>query len=284
MAASFPVFSCRAGHPPGGSGNFRQTGAKRDAMNEPQISAAENEAIARKVREEIARRRISRQQLADMAKLSLSTLEKALAGQRPFTLASVVRLEEALKVNLRQEAPQAPSAAIPGIAPETLGSYARPAVKWIEGDYLTIRPSFSTPGAYYAYCTAISWQAESSHLVFRESERIDAAFTQDGDVSIPHQSGFVYLVTNKLGQYRLIVLSKPTIAGEMFGILTTLQSGRGPQLLPVATPIVFSPLKSNPQQCFGKIEPGHAAHGRCAALIRRAVEEPFALFGAGNHS
>lgn len=282
MAASFPVFFRTSWRLRGSGGNFRQNGAERDAMSSDlQISTAENEAIAKRVREELARRRMSRQQLADLARISLSTVEKALAGQRPFTLASVVRLEEALKVGLRAT-PEAPGQGqrIPGIAPETLGSYARPAVKWIEGDYLTVRPSFSTPGAYYAYCTSILWQPEASHLTFRESERIDAAFTQEGEVSVPHQSGFVYLVTNKLGQYRLIVLSKPTIAGEMFGILTTLQSGRGPQLLPVATPIVLTPLKAaGASPPFGKIESGHAAHERYAALVRRAVEEPFVLFG-----
>ena len=56
------------------------------------------EEIAHKVREELARRRISRQALADMARISISTLEKALAGRRSFTLATVIRLEEALDI------------------------------------------------------------------------------------------------------------------------------------------------------------------------------------------
>lgn len=253
-------------------------------MTEQNLSETQSETVAKAIREELARRRMSRQQLADTAKLSLSTLEKALAGQRPFTLATVVRLEEALKRDLRGNGAAAdvrPS----GIAPESLGSYARASVKWIEGDYLTIRPSFSTPGAYYAYRTAIVWEAEKSHLVFRESERVDAAYTQEGDVSVPHQSGFVYLVTNKLGQYRLIILSKPTISGEMFGILTTLQSGRGPQLLPVATPIVFVPAKNAAKdQPLGKLEPGSPFHQKCAELLKRAVEEPFVVFGAASSS
>jgi transcriptional regulator with XRE-family HTH domain len=249
-------------------------------MTEQNLSETQSETVAKAIREELARRRMSRQQLADTAKLSLSTLEKALAGQRPFTLATVVRLEEALKRDLRGNGVAAdvrPS----GIAPETLGSYARASVKWIEGDYLTIRPSFSTPGACYAYRTAIAWEPEKSHLVFRESERVDAAYTQEGDVSVPHQSGFVYLVTNKLGQYRLIILSKPTISGEMFGILTTLQSGRGPQLLPVSTPIVFVPAKGEAQGlAAGKIEAGSPHHARCQALLARAINEPFVVFGA----
>ena len=74
-----------------------------------QLSEAQSLKVAAILREEIARRRISRQALAAQAKLSLSTLEKALGGRRPFTLASTVRLEQALGISLRQA--QAVSAA-----------------------------------------------------------------------------------------------------------------------------------------------------------------------------
>src|SRR4029078_4310286 len=159
----------------------------------------------------------------DQAKISLSTLEKALSGQRPFTLASVVRLEAALGLTLRRPTPAKAAAAarLAGIAPEELGSYARPAVSWIEGGYLTIRPSFLNPESIYAYRTEISWSDDKGHLVFKEADRIDAAYTQDGSVSIPHQSGYIYLVTNKSGQYRFIVILRPTIPGEMFGSVNT---------------------------------------------------------------
>src|SRR5258705_11198323 len=60
-----------------------------------QLSAEQSRQIADTIREEIARRRISRQSLAELAKLSLSTLEKVLGGRRPFTLATTVRLDPA---------------------------------------------------------------------------------------------------------------------------------------------------------------------------------------------
>src|SRR3954468_2244279 len=108
-----------------------------------QLSDAQSRTVAALIREEIARRRISRQHLADQAKISISTLEKALAGRRPFTLTTTIRLEEALGVSLRRlntEAP--PLASHNGVARIDLGSYARAAVSWIEGSYLTLRPSF----------------------------------------------------------------------------------------------------------------------------------------------
>ena len=101
--------------------------------------------------------------------------------------------------------------------------------------YLTIRPSFGDKGSVYAYRTEIAWDAARSSLVFRESERVDAAFAQQGLVSVPSFSGHIYLATNEHGQYRLIVVARPSIDREMHGILTTLQVGRGAHLIPVAT-------------------------------------------------
>ena len=71
-------------------------------MSDEDLSAEENRAITGLIREELAKRRLTRAALADDAKLSLSTLEKAMAGQRPFTLATVVRLESALGMKLRR--------------------------------------------------------------------------------------------------------------------------------------------------------------------------------------
>lgn len=174
------------------------------------------DAVATLVREELARRRISRRFLADRARISVSTLEKALAGRRPFTLATTLRLEEALGVTLRPAA-RDPARPVPAVelAPDALGSYARAAVAWIEGAYLTLRPSFGEPGSIHAYRTDIAWDGAAGSLVFREAERHDAAFAQQGAVSMPHQSGHVYLVTNAHGQYRTVMLSRPTIEGEM---------------------------------------------------------------------
>ena len=78
------------------------TGLMMPANSEKQLSDEQSRSVAALVREQLARRRISRQQLADQAKISISTLEKALSGRRPFTLATTIRLEEALGVALRK--------------------------------------------------------------------------------------------------------------------------------------------------------------------------------------
>src|SRR5262249_46667949 len=121
--------------------------SRGDSMSS-ELSVEGSEAVALIVREELARRRLSRQWLADQAKVSLSTLEKALAGSRPFTLATVVRLEDALGTSLRARRTSGETGSR-SFAPESMGAYTRPAVQWLEGTYLTLRPSFSETGAVF---------------------------------------------------------------------------------------------------------------------------------------
>jgi len=250
--------------------------------SDKQLSAEQSRQIAETIREEIARRRISRQSLAEQAKLSLSTLEKVLGGRRPFTLATTVRLEQALGVSLRKTPDQPMAVPVTGdIAPDGLGAYSRRAVAWIEGTYITIRPSFGEKEAIYAYRTEIAWDAAAASLLFREGERLDTAFSQFGEVAVPNQSGFIYLVTNRHGQHRLITVSRPTITGEMYGIITTLLAGRGSQLTPIAAPIAFLPVKNIPNPSVGRITSGDASYAVYRQHLRRTTEEPFALFLQG---
>src|SRR3982074_974792 len=248
-----------------------------------QLSAEQSLQVAETVREEIARRRISRQSLAEQAKLSLSTLEKVLGGRRPFTLATTVRLEQALGVSLRkgQDGPAAAGPVNGDVSPDGLGAYSRRSVEWLEGVYVTVRPSFGDKDAIYAYRTEIAWDAAVSSLVFREGERQDAAYTQFGEVAVPNQSGHVYLVTNRHGQHRLITVSRPRISGEMYGIITTLLAGRGSLLTPIAAPIAFLPIKTIQNPTLGRILADAPNYAIYRQHLRLTIEEPFALLLPG---
>src|SRR3954468_10020001 len=252
-------------------------------QDDKQLSDEQSREIAETIREELARRRISRQALAEQAKLSLSTLEKALGGRRPFTLATTVRLEQALGVSLRKSQDAvAEGVAVNGdIAVDALGGYSRRSVSWLEHDYLTLRPSFGDREAIYAYRTEIIWDPVASCLVFREAERQDAAFTQFGDVAVPNQSGFIYLVTNRHGQHRLITIARATIWAAMYGIITPLLSGRGSLLTPIAAPIALLPMKTVSTPSFGRIGPDDANHAAYRGHLRRITDEPFAMFLPG---
>ncbi|MDB5692526.1 MAG: transcriptional regulator [Alphaproteobacteria bacterium] len=239
----------------------------------------EQESFIRRVREEVARRRMTRQLLADQARISLSTLEKALSGERALTLATRLRVEAALGIGgSTSTAPAATTGAVSSVAPPELGAYSRSAVSGLEGHYLTLRPSFETPGAVFAYRTEIAWDDAASCLKFAESARLDAAYAQRGRVSLAHQSGHIYLVTSEMGQYRLAVLGHPGIDGVLSGLLLTLQSRRGAQLVPVATPFALVPLRDGDPPSFGLLEAGHPDHGSSRRRLDAIVEEEFVRF------
>jgi hypothetical protein len=214
-------------------------------------------------------------------------LEKALGGRRPFTLATTVRIEQALGVSLRKAdapAPAEPKAAPPAsgdVSPDSLGAYSRRAVSWLEGNYITLRPSFGERGAIYAYRTEIAWDAPASCLIFRERERSDAAYAQFGEVAVPNQSGHIYLVTNRHGQHRLITVSRPTITGELYGILTTLLSGRGSALTPIAAPVALLPIANIAEPSFGRVSEGDANYEAYRKHLQKTIDEPFAVFVQG---
>ena len=244
------------------------------AAENSEPTEAQSQAIAVAVREQLARRRMSRQRLADEAKISISTLEKALNGSRPFTLATLVRLEQVLGIALRPKK-QSPADKIAS-APADLGGYARAAVKILEGDYLTLRPSFGAAGAIYAYRTNIYWDDAADHLSFREAERMDSDFAQEGVVSVPVASGHIYFYTNHEGQMRLAILGRPLKTGEMYGLLTTLLSGAGPQLLPLSTPLALLPLGKD--AAFGRITEKHPRYGDYHKHLSRVTASGFVRF------
>lgn len=229
--------------------------------------------VAFRLREEIARQRLSRARLAESARLSVSTLEKALSGRRRFTLATVVRLEDALGASLREDAASEPSR--PALAPPEMGSYARPAVQWIEGEYLTLRASFGTDGAVYAYRTEIRWDAAKGHLTFAESERKDATFEQAGFVSMPHLSGHIYLMTSEAGQYRMVMLGRATREQRMFGLLSTLQVGHGSQLVPVSCPVALVPMAQVAEPRFGLVCKSEEQSCEYRAILDTATRDDF---------
>jgi hypothetical protein len=230
--------------------------------------------LAALIREELGRRRQTRQWLADEAQISLSTLEKALAGQRPFTLATVVRIEGALGIPLRGSSGARAHSGGGEIAPEELGAYARPAVKWLIGEYVTVRPSFETQGAFYSYRTSIAWSEERGRLIFSESQRRDAPYAQRGEVALPHQSGQIYLVTREEGQFRLAILGRPAINGALYGLLSTLQA-RGGALTPLSCPIALLPEAMVPSRPFGLVGRAHADYFLLGDHMRRVEREGF---------
>jgi transcriptional regulator with XRE-family HTH domain len=248
-------------------------------MPDRKLSSEDVETIIARIREELARRRISRQRLADDARISVSTLEKVLSGRRAITLATLLRLEDALGISLRpgRAAGSRQSSECFPIAPDDLGNYVRAEAGWLEGSYVTLTPSFGDRSAISAYRTDIRWDNVESSLVFSESERADSASMQRGRVAMPIETGHVYLVTSRQGQQRLTILSRPTSQGSMHGIFATILSGKGAPPTPVAAPIALLPIASESRPVFGRISEGQTDYARYRALLRRTLDDSFAV-------
>ena len=130
----------------------------------------------------------------------------------------------------------------------------------------------------YAYRTDLTWA--DGHLVFAESERLDAANAQAGVVSAPIPSGHIYLSTNASGQMRLAMLGRQLRTGEMYGLLTTLFAG-GAHLEPVAAPLALIPLTSiqgAADAVFGRILPEHERYDAYRRHLAKVVDSGFARF------
>jgi hypothetical protein len=140
-----------------------------------------------------------------------------------------------------------------------------------------LRPSFSEPGAIFAYLTSIGWDEAKGHLVFSEASRADSEYEQKGFVSFPNVSGAIYLVTISEGQYRLALLNRPTAAG-LSGILLTLAAGQGAQLIPAAVPITLLPTSKRTDAEVGVIRTGDRCFEEYRECVDRVAKQAYALF------
>lgn len=238
-----------------------------------------SDQIIKTIKEELAVRRMSRQSLADAARISISTLEKTLSRHRPVTLSTVVKLEAALAIALKpQQAVDTGAEKTSQVAPSSLGSYSHASVKWIEGEYITIRPSFTESGIIFSYLTAISWEETAGHLKFWETERSDSWFEQAGDVAISNLSGHVYLVTNSDGQFRTLTLGRCARYNALMGMLSTLAQVQGAHGMPMTCPMVLVRLKDGEKPRLGKVEPSDENFTVYREMLDYALDAEFANF------
>src|SRR5215510_6085599 len=131
-------------------------------------------------------KKITQAELADAADCHEKTIQNLLAGrsvrdQTLFDVCMVLGLDfDKVKgawdghAELR-DAPEA-NGGNGRVAPVYMGAYSRDAVDHYLGSYLTLRPSFSTPGGIMAYRTDITWDDDWPSLVFQERDRPDKPF------------------------------------------------------------------------------------------------------------
>ncbi|KAB2919123.1 MAG: helix-turn-helix transcriptional regulator [Hyphomicrobiaceae bacterium] len=161
------------------------------------------------------------------------------------------------------------------VAPVYMGAYSRDAVDHYLGSYLTVRPSFSSPDGVMAYRTDIIWDDEWPSLVFQERDRPDKPFLHRGRLYIPASSMYIHLVSLTKGAMRMVMVSQLDIAGQMRGLITTLNKQRA-LFMPVSAPIVYVKQEDFIGVSLGEIGPAHAQHAGYKQLLAEAVEQGYA--------
>jgi transcriptional regulator with XRE-family HTH domain len=244
-------------------------------MKTPVSKSARDTALAQ-IKTAMIEKKLTQAELAEAADCHEKTIQNLLGGrsvrdQTLFDVCMVLGLDfDKLKGGWNGDGISVP-ADLRGeggvVAPIYMGAYTREAVDHYIGSYLTIRPSFSRPGAIVAYRTDVTWDPDWPSLLFQERDRPDAPYSHRGRLYIPSSSMFIHLVSLTKGAMRMVVVSQVDRFGEMRGIITTIHK-HGAMFVPVSTPIVYSKRDSF-DSALGDINTAHPAY----AAYKKALDE-----------
>lgn len=249
------------------------------------MAAAERNAGLARIKTAMIEKKMTQAELADAADCHEKTIQNLMHGrpvrdQTLFDVCMVLGLDfEEVKASWSgqsagRDEPGKPSAA-KDISPVYMGAYSRAAIDHYIGSYLTLRPSFSVPGAVVAYRTDITWDPDWPSLLFAETERPDASFAHRGRLYIPASSMFIHLVSLTKGAMRMVVVSQIDRAGMMRGIITTLNKQKA-TFVPVSAPILYQRMDSFDGVAFGELPATHPKHSEYAAALTEITSEGYA--------
>lgn len=276
------------------TGNFRKTGdgpGPESIMAKPTpekiaVLTCRDDALDH-IKTAMVQKKITQAELADAADCHEKTIQNLLSGrsvrdQTIFDVCMVLGLEfpdlrDAWHGDAaaKHQGPMDLKGEGGNVAPVYMGAYSRAAVDQYIGSYLTLRPAFSTPDGIIAYRTDIVWDPEWPSLLFQERDRPDAPYSHRGRLYIPASSMFIHLVSLTKGAMRMIVVSQLDRAGEMRGLITTLNKQRA-TFVPVSTPIVYAQREVFPEGCLGEIGPKNPHYTAYKQSLRDNVEQGYA--------
>ncbi|MFA5948689.1 MAG: helix-turn-helix transcriptional regulator [Hyphomicrobium sp.] len=245
----------------------------------------ERSAAIQLVRTAMVEKKLTQAELADAADCHEKTIQNLLHGkpvrdQTLFDVAMVLgldyqRLKEAWFGSMSAAQPMELKGEGGVVAPVYMGAYTRAAVDQYIGSYLTIRPAFAKPDAIVAYRTDIVWDPEWPSLLFEERDRPDVPFSHRGRLYIPASSMFIHFVSLTKGAMRMILVSQLDQAGEMRGLITTLNKQRA-MFVPVSSPIVYIKRQEFKSTALGELSPKSADYAAYKGLLAASVEEGYA--------
>jgi DNA-binding Xre family transcriptional regulator len=246
---------------------------------------AERSAAVQMLRTALVEKKMTQAELADAAECHEKTIQNLLGGRsvRDQTLFDVCmvlgldfpRVKELWSGAMSTAQPMDLKGEGGLVAPVYMGAYTRAGVDHYIGSYLTLRPAFAKPQNVVAYRTDIFWDPEWPSLIFEERDRPDAPFSHRGRLYIPSSSMFIHLVSLTKGAMRMVLVSQLDNAGEMRGLITTLNK-QGRFFVPVSAPIAYLKRTDFRGQALGEIAPSNAGYDEYKVILDETVTEGYA--------
>lgn len=253
-------------------------------MKKP-ASKHDREAALLLIRTALVEKKMTQAELADAADCHEKTIQNMMAArsvrdQTLFDVASVLgldyqRIKELWSGSMSTAQPMELKGDGGNVAPVYMGAYTQAAVEDYIGSYLTLRPAFAVPNQIVAYRTDIVWDPEWPSLLFEERDRPDAPFSHRGRLYVPASSMFIHLISLTKGAMRMIVVSQVDRAGEMRGLITTLNKQRA-MFTPVSAPIVYVKRNDFRAADLGEIGPKHGSYAGYKKLLDATIADGYA--------
>lgn len=204
----------------------------------------EEAEIRNQINQYLVREKIKREEFCHRAGISPATLNKCMTGKMKFSEKTISKIKDMVFV---QDEDKSKDIDIY----ENYGGYSKLQASKYIGSYITFRPSFSNSGAFFVYSTEIKWNNKKNVLEFIENNRSDSEHSQNGYISIPLESNYVYFIVNAIGNYRLVISRRDIFSGDIYGLINTLKSVNNGALVPVASYIYMTPLEKCPHKKLG---------------------------------
>jgi DNA-binding Xre family transcriptional regulator len=246
---------------------------------------AERDAAVQLLRTALIEKKMTQAELADAAECHEKTIQNLLGGRpvRDQTLFDVCmvlgldyqRVKELWSGAMTTAQPMDLKGEGGVVAPVYMGAYTRAGVDHYIGSYLTLRPAFAVANAIVAYRTDIVWDPEWPSLIFEERDRPDQPFSHRGRLYIPSSSMFIHLVSLTKGAMRMVVVSQLDQAGEMRGLITTLNK-QGRYFVPVSAPIAYLKRSDLKGAALGEVAAGHPSYADYKRILDETLAEGYA--------
>jgi transcriptional regulator with XRE-family HTH domain len=224
-----------------------------------------NEKIADSIERYLVENRLSRGQFAAKIGISESLLNKVISGQRIASPRTLLKISAKTGMQL---------GTIERKFQFDLNDYQQNDVKYLEGSFQTIRPSFNMHGHIHCFETLVQWDAAANCLIFCEIGNKQSPQNM-GYVSVSGSQKIIYFICVQKGNFRVAALSDAYEPGLFYGGLLTVASKTMASKIPAASLFVIRKVTSSDDIVRDTISQNHERFSEFDTLLRFTQSEGF---------